>query len=114
MELENIDGWLTSLDDRSYEQVRAALGLLEIHGPHLGRPLVDTVRDSRHRNMKELRPGSSGRSEIRMLFAFDPSRRAILLYAGDKAGQWKAWYKLAIPRADDLFDEHLRAMERKR
>ncbi|RLP71902.1 hypothetical protein D9V32_15760 [Mycetocola tolaasinivorans] len=65
--------------------------LLEEHGPQLGRPLEDTVVSSRHRNMKELRPGSSGRSELRILFAFDPRRQAILLIAGDKAGDWVRW-----------------------
>ena len=54
---------------------------------------------------KELRPGSAGRSEIRVLFAFDPKRRAILLVAGDKAGKWKQWYDKNIPIADDRFDE---------
>jgi hypothetical protein len=32
--------------------------------------------------MKELRPGSTGRTEVRVLFAFDPKRRAILLVGG--------------------------------
>jgi hypothetical protein len=61
--------------------------------------------------MKELRPGSSGRSELRILFAFDPKRQAILLIAGDKAGNWQRWYKKYIPLADNLFDEHLRRLE---
>lgn len=61
--------------------------------------------------MKELRPGSSGRSELRVLFAFDPRRQAILLIAGDKAGNWQRWYARNIPRADDLFDEHLRGLK---
>lgn len=42
-----------------------------------------------------------------MLFAFDPERRAILLVAEDKAGDWTRWYKKNIPVADDLFDEYL-------
>ena len=66
-------------------QVIAAIELLQEHGPQLGRPIVDTVIASRHKNMKELRPGSSGRSELRVLFAFAPERQAILLLAGDKA-----------------------------
>jgi hypothetical protein len=57
--------------------------------------------------MKELRPGSSGRSELRILFAFDPERSAIMLIAGDKAGNWSRWYRKNIPRADELLDEHL-------
>ncbi|WP_245348206.1 type II toxin-antitoxin system RelE/ParE family toxin [Paeniglutamicibacter psychrophenolicus] len=63
--------------------------------------------------MKELRPGSSGRSELRVLFAFDPLRQAIMFIAGDKAGNWDRWYKKNIPVADDLFDDHLRSLKGK-
>jgi hypothetical protein len=103
--------WLIELDQDSYEHVIAALELPAERGPQLGRPLVDTVVRSRHRNMKALRPGSSGRSELRILFAFDPERHAILLVAGDKAGNWTRWYKTNIPIADDLFDDHLRILK---
>lgn len=60
--------------------------------------------------MKELRPGSTGRSELRILFAFDSRREAILLIAGDKSGEWKRWYRVNIPIADDRFDDHLDAL----
>lgn len=83
VDLERIEPWLTALDNDSREQVIAALRILSDLGPQLGRPLVDSVIASRHKNMKELRPGSSGRSELRILFAFDPHRRAILLLAED-------------------------------
>ncbi len=111
VDLELIAGWLASLDEDSQTQVVAAIELLQDHGPNLGRPLVDTVTASRHKNMKELRPGSSGRSELRVLLAFDPRRQGILLLAGDKAGDWKRWYKKSIPVADELFDEHLRTLK---
>lgn len=111
VDLELIEDWLDSLDDRSVEQVIAAIRVLEERGPNLGRPLVDTVTASRHRNMKELRRGSSGRSELRVLFAFDPARQAILLVAGDKSGNWQRWYKKNIPVADDLLDAHLNRLE---
>lgn len=113
VDVEPIATWLDELDQDSYEQVVAALQLLAERGPHLGRPLVDTVTASRHRNMKELRPGSAGRSELRVLFAFDPQRRAIMLVAGDKAGRWQKWYKVNIPIADEMFDRHLRRLEGK-
>lgn len=87
-----VDGWLQTLDKDSFAQVTAAVRELRRRGPALPRPLADTIKASRHRNMKELRPGSSGSSEIRILFAFDTERKAILLAAGDKAGQWKDWY----------------------
>jgi hypothetical protein len=112
VDVELVEEWLTALDQSSYEQVVAALELLAERGPQLGRPLVDTVVGSRHNNMKELRPGSSGRSELRVLFAFDPERRAILLVAGDKAGNWAKWYRVSIPIADDRFTEHLDRLER--
>lgn len=107
LELRHVSDWLDGLDDGSYQQVVAALELLAEHGPHLGRPLVDSITRSRHHNMKELRPGSRGTSEIRMLFAFDPCRTAILLVAGDKSGEWSRWYRRAIRQADQLFDQHL-------
>lgn len=56
--------------------------------------------------MKELRPGSTGRTEIRVLFAFDKERKAILLLGGDKSDDWTRWYATNIPIADDRFDQH--------
>lgn len=106
-----VEEWVLSLDDDSLAQVYAALQILTERGPSLGRPLVDTVSASRHRNMKELRPGSAGRSEIRILFAFDPERKAIMLVAGDKAGNWQRWYKRNIPKADELFDAHVKRLK---
>ncbi len=61
--------------------------------------------------MKELRPPSSGSTEIRLLFAFDPRREAIFLVAGDKAGNWVGWYREAIPLADERLAQHLADLE---
>lgn len=47
---------------------------------------------------------------LRVLFVFDPRRHAILLLRGDKTGNWERWYEVNIPRADDLYDEHLREL----
>ncbi|MER7212286.1 type II toxin-antitoxin system RelE/ParE family toxin [Streptosporangium sp. NPDC000239] len=57
--------------------------------------------------MKEPRPGSSKGSEIRILFAFDPVRRAVLLVAGDKAGNRQRWYDTNVPPAEKRYAEHL-------
>ena len=65
------------------------------------------VHASRIANMKELRPPSAGRSEIRILLVFDPWRSVVLLVAGDKSGQWDKWYRTAIPRAEQLYDDYL-------
>lgn len=98
--------WANKLDQPDAEALLAAIRILRDEGPTLGRPLVDTVNGSRHGNMKELRPGSTGRTEIRVLFAFDKARKAILLIGGDKSGDWTGWYDENIPIADDRFDEH--------
>ena len=87
-------------DRASAIQVGQAIGMLLEAGTELGRPLADRVRHSRLSNLKELRPGSAGRSEIRILYILDPRRNAVLLVAGDKAGKWQAWYRQAIPLAE--------------
>jgi len=73
-------------------------------GPGLGRPLVDTLRGSTIHNLKELRPRSGSRLSIRILFVFDPWSRAVLLVGGDKAGNWRGWYRSAIREAEQAYE----------
>jgi hypothetical protein len=87
-------------------QVAQPVAALREEGPTLGRPLVDRIQGSRIHHLKELRPGSGGRSEIRVLFAFDPARSALLLLGGDKAGNWQRWYRENIPIAERLYLEY--------
>ncbi|MBA9003288.1 type II toxin-antitoxin system RelE/ParE family toxin [Thermomonospora cellulosilytica] len=87
-------------------QVAQAVAALREEGPALGRPLVDRIKGARLHHLKELRPGSRGRSEIRVLFAFDPTRSALLLIGGDKAGNWERWYRENIPLAERLYMEY--------
>jgi hypothetical protein len=63
---------------------------------------------SRLHNLKELRPGSSGASEVRILLIFDPARNAVLLVADDKAGRWQEWYQGAIPAAEAVYEAYLK------
>jgi hypothetical protein len=74
----------------------------------LGRPLADRITGSRLHNLKELRPGSSGASEVRILFIFHPAHNAVLLVAGDKAGRWQEWYQQAIPAAEAAYEAYLK------
>ncbi len=101
--------WFTVLikeDLASATQVAQAVAALREEGPALGRPLVDRLKGSTIHHLKELRPGSRGRSEIRIIFAFDPARSALLLLGGDKAGNWQRWYRDNIPIAERLYRDY--------
>jgi hypothetical protein len=81
--------------------------LLEHFGPELGRPHVDTLKDSKHANMKELRFDAAD-GAWRAAFAFDARRQAIILVAGDKSGgSQKRFYRTLIAVADKRLDQHL-------
>jgi hypothetical protein len=86
--------------------VAQAVAALREEGPSLGRPLVDRIKGSRIHHLKELRPGSRGRSEMRIIFAFGRARSALLLLGGDKAGNWQRWYRDNIPLAEQLYLEY--------
>ena len=106
--------WYDALVDEGWdsaEQVEDAIDVLAATGPTLGRPLVDRIKGAEQHHMKELRPGSSGSGEIRILFAFDPIRRAVLLVAGDKAGDWQGWYDANIPLAEKRYQSHLAELD---
>jgi hypothetical protein len=113
--LAEVEEWFLALcesDPVSADRGGEAIDLLAEQGPALGRPVVDRLKGSRFHNMKELRPGSSGSSEIRLIFAFDPRREAIILVAGDKSGSWHQWYRQAIPLAEDRYQAYLERLGR--
>ena len=97
--------WWETLTVEEQMALDVGVRLLEQFGPQLSRPYVDSVKGSRHSNMKELRIQSKGRP-LRTFFAFDPRRCAILLIGGDKTGDAR-FYEQMIPLADSLYDEHL-------
>jgi hypothetical protein len=102
--------WWDALSDDAQESVAVAVELLEARGPHPPYPHSSDVRMSRHGQMRELRVQHAGRP-IRVLYAFDPRRVAVLLLGGDKTGRDR-WYETMVPRADALLDEHLNALAR--
>ncbi|MEV7226389.1 type II toxin-antitoxin system RelE/ParE family toxin [Polymorphospora sp. NPDC051019] len=75
-------------DPETYHSVSVAIDMLAEVGPGLGRPLVDSLRESRIGNLKELRPRSGREIAIRVLFVFDPWSQAVLPVGGNKAGNW--------------------------
>lgn len=93
-------------------ELAAAARAIELAGPKTGRPHVDTLKGSKHDNMKELRFKANNGTEIwRAAFAFDPDRKACVLVAGDKQGQNQtSFYKSLIKVADKRFDDHLKTI----
>ena len=104
--------WWNSLSEDEQVEISAKVELLQERGPTLPRPHADVISTSRHANMKELR-GKVEERHLRVLYAFDPRRTALLLLGGDKTGD-PSWYEKFVPIADDLFDQHLRQLARKR
>ena len=83
-------------------------------GPMLGRPHVDTLKNSKHNNMKELRFDAAD-GVWRVAFAFDIARQAVVLVAGDKSGGSEAqFYRNLIATADKRFDDHLARQKKRR
>lgn len=108
--LQPVEDWFLRLckeDPRSANSVVEALDHLALVGPSLGRPMADRVHGSVLHNLKELRPASGGRSEVRMLFVFDADREAVMLVAGDKAGEWNRWYREHVPVAESRYAEYV-------
>ncbi len=102
-----VHDWFMAPDDIGASLVRDSVELLAERGPALGRPAVDRITGSSLHNLKGLRPGSAGKTEIRTLFIFDPQRQAVLLVAGDKSGNWARWYRDAVKLAEDRYARYL-------
>ncbi len=97
--------WFNSIDEDALEAIYSAIEVLAEIGPTLGRPYVDTIKESRYKNMKELRVQNKRRI-FRIFFIFDPIRNAVMLLGGDKRGD-KRFYKKMIPIADTIYDRYL-------
>ena len=105
---------LKELHEDVQTEIFARTRLLQQFGPQLKRPHVDTLNNSRHANMKEMRFNAAD-GVWRVAFAFDTKRKAILLIAGDKSGgSEKRFYRDLIAKADDRFDAHLASSKKER
>lgn len=101
-----------ALDEDVQDELLAHVEVLQVFGPRLGRPRVDTLDGSRHANMKELRFDATD-GVWRFAFAFDPMRKAIVLCGGDKSGGSQSrFYRRLIAKADERFDAYLVALGR--
>jgi len=109
---EDFDVEFEILPEDVQDGLLAHAGLLSEFGPSLGRPRVDTLKGSKHANMKELRFDAAD-GVWRFAFAFDPNRQAIVLVGGDKSGvSEKRFYRQLIKKADDRFDDHISRLGR--
>ena len=101
--------WWADLSEAEQIAVTAHVGELERQGPNLPFPYSSGIEGSKHGHMRELRVQVGGRP-LRVFYAFDPRRAAILLIGGDKTGD-RRFYERYVPVADRLYDEHLVELE---
>ena len=104
------EDWWGELSEQEQDDVTAIVELLQEMGHHLPFPYSSGVEGSKHSHMRELRIQSHG-DRLRVFYAFDPSRSAVLLIGGNKTGKDKRFYKTMIPKADALYDEHLDTLQ---
>lgn len=109
---DEFGAWWDSLTEAEQISIDAHIRKLEQRGPNLPFPYSSGVVGSRHAHMRELRVQSGGKP-LRLFYAFDPRRTAILLIGGDKTGN-RRFYEHMIPLADDLYDEHLVELEKEK
>jgi len=105
---DEFGAWWDTLDVEEQDAVDVAVLQLQELGPELPFPSSSGIKSSRHGHMRELRIQHRGRP-YRILYAFDPRRVAILLIGGEKTGDDR-WYEQMVPKADALYDEHLREL----
>ena len=101
--------WWEGLSQTQQDRVAATVSLLGEKGPSLPFPFSSGIKGSRHAHMRELRVQSRG-NPLRIFYAFDPRRTAILLIGGDKTGKDR-FYEQYVPLADDLYDAYLKELK---
>jgi len=112
-DVENTDefgDWFLDLSETDQDAIDFTVDLLIAQGPGLRFPHSSGIKGSRHAHMRELRIQSEGRP-LRVFYAFDPRRSAILLIGGNKTGDDR-FYETTVPIADDLYDVHLLELKR--
>jgi hypothetical protein len=111
-DVENTDefgDWFVDLSEADQDAIDFTVDLLIAQRPNLRFPHSSGISNSRHSHMRELRIQSEGRP-LRVFYAFDPRRSAILLIGGDKTGDDR-FYERMIPIADELYDVHLEELK---
>ena len=105
---DEFEAWWLELAESVQDDIDRVVSLLEEHGPTLGWPYSSDIRGASIA-LRELRVQSGGRP-VRVLYAFDPARAALLLLGGDKTGN-ERWYAENVPRAERIFAGHLKEIK---
>ena len=111
VETTEYSAWFLSLSEKQRKAILKRLEILRRVGPNASRPLVDSLKGSRIKNLKELRVSSDG--ALRILFVFDRKRQAVLLLGGDKSidAKWTSWYASAIREAEEIYEKYVKEEE---
>jgi hypothetical protein len=102
---DEFGAWWAELDEARQDRIAATVALLAAQGPALQFPHSSGINGSRHAHMRELRVRTGG-NPLRIFYAFDPRRTAILLIGGDKTGRDR-FYEEYVRLADNLYDVYL-------
>ncbi|WP_426269264.1 type II toxin-antitoxin system RelE/ParE family toxin [Dyella kyungheensis] len=109
--MEEYEEWWCTLDEATQTEIMANILVLQEVGPQLKRPRADTLKASKHPNLRELRIQYCG-DPYRVFYAFDPRRVAVLLLGGNKKGSTdKQFYGAMIPAADAVYARHLQSLK---
>lgn len=105
---DELEQWWEGLTESEQDSVDRTVRVLKQQGPLLPEPYSKPVLTSRYPHMRELRVQRGG-EPIRILYAFDPRRVALLLLGGNKTGDDRCYEKF-VPKADALYEQHLREL----
>ena len=101
---DEFEVWFLTLEASDQNAVGRVVNLLATHGVNLGNPYSSAIATARNK-IRELRTQSGG-EPLRVFYAFDPKRDAVLLIGGNKTGDDR-FYERMVPLADRIFDEYL-------
>lgn len=108
---EEFGRWFYDL--RSIAQIKIVSHIKLIHefGPSLGRPIVDTVKGSQLKNLKELRLNVDNQV-VRIFFIFDVDRKAVLLIGANKKSSGdKHFYPKMLIMSEKIYSNYLKTKE---
>ena len=107
---QEFEAWFLALPEKDAEAVARMVGLMEEKGVAIGFPYSSEIKGSQV--LRELRVQSGGHP-LRVFYAFDPRRRAVLLLGGDKTGDDR-FYERFVPHAEQIWGDYLASVEKEK